>query len=63
MKISINKLNALLARQCKSISFLRYHGVSPATIARLSENNDIKPSTLGRIASALCVDPVEIMEL
>ena len=61
MKIDNRKLDLQLARQCKIISDLR--GVaSTQTLTRIRQGDNIKPSTLGRIAKALNCDPVDIME-
>ena len=61
MKIDNRKLNLQLARQCKIISDLR--GVaSSQTLTRIRRGDDIKPSTLGRIAQALGIDPAELIE-
>lgn len=62
MRIDINKLDMELARQCKPMSFLRGVGISPQTLQRIRNGSTVKPVTLGKIAKALAVDPVEIIE-
>ena len=61
MKIDLNKLDLVLARECKAMSDLR-DGVSPQTLTRIRRGEEVKPRTLGRIARALGVDVMEIME-
>lgn len=61
MKIDNRKLDVLLARQCKSLSDLRT-GASSQTLTRIRRGDNIKPSTLGRIARALNCDPEDILE-
>lgn len=62
MKIDVRKLNIELARNCKKLSDLRCDGLSPQTLTRVKNGAEVKPVTLGKIAKALGVDPVEIME-
>lgn len=62
MKIDINKLNLVLARQCKSIADLRT-GTSPQTLQRIRHGGEVQPRTAGRIARALNVDVAEILEM
>ncbi len=61
MKIDNRKLDLHLARQCKVISDLRTV-TSSQTLTRIRQGDNIKPATLGRIAKALCVDPMELVE-
>lgn len=61
MRISIDKLEMELARQCKTISALR-DGASPKTVMRIRKGLDVTPKTAGRIAKALGVDVAEIVE-
>lgn len=61
MKIDNHKLDLQLARQCKAISDLR-SVASSQTLTRIRQGDSIKPSTLGRIARALNVDPAELIE-
>lgn len=62
MKIDNKKLNIELARSCKALSELRGEGISPQTLTRIRSGADVKPVTVGKIAKALGVDPVEIIE-
>lgn len=62
MKIDRYKLNIELARSCKKMSDLRCEGLSPQTLVRINRGEDVKPVTVGKIAKALGVDPVEIIE-
>ena len=61
MKINNHKLDLQLARQCKAMSDLRSI-TSSQTLTRIRQGDNIKPSTLGRIAKALNVDPTELIE-
>lgn len=61
MKIDNRKLDLQLARQCKIISDLR-SVASSQTLTRIRQGDNIKTSTLGRIAQALGVDPEELIE-
>lgn len=61
MKIDLNRLDLILARECKTMSDLK-DGVSPQTLTRIRRGEEVKPRTLGRIARALGVDVTEIME-
>ena len=61
MKIDTGKLDLFLARQCLSLSDLR-DGSSPQTLRRVRRGEEIKPRTVGRIAKALGVDPIDIIE-
>lgn len=61
MKIENRKLDLQLARQCKTISDLRCVAFSQ-TLTRIRQGDNIKPSTLGRIAKALNCDPADILE-
>lgn len=61
MKIDNRKLDLQLARQCKTISDLR-SVTSSQTMTRIRQGDNIKPSTLGRIAKALNCDPVDILD-
>lgn len=61
MKIDLNRLDLILARECKTMSDLK-DGVSPQTLTRIRRGEEVKPRTLGKIARALGVDVTEIME-
>lgn len=61
MKIDNQKLDLLLAKRCMNLRDLRT-GTSPQTLTRIRRGEDVLPATLGRIAKALGVDPVEILK-
>lgn len=63
MRISRSKLNIELARRCVALSSLRSEGLSPMTLTRIKNGKHVKPATVGKIAKALGVDPVEIIEM
>lgn len=63
MKINGKKFEMELARNCKNLSSLRGDGLSPQTLTRVMNGRDVKPVTVGKIAKALGVDPVEIIEM
>lgn len=63
MKINRKKLEMELARNCKNLSSLRDDGLSPQTLTRVMNGRDVKPVTVGKIAKALGVDPVEIIKM
>lgn len=62
MKISYERLEVELARQCKTISDLR-EGASPKTLMKIRMGQEVTPRTVGRIARALAVDVSEILEV
>lgn len=63
MKINKEKLELAMARSCVGISDLRGI-ISPQTVTRLfhAPKMEIKIKTVGKIAKALNVDPLEIIE-
>lgn len=61
MKINVGKLDLALARACKNERSLR-HSVSPQTLRRIRQGEEVKPATVGTVAKALNVDPAEIIE-
>lgn len=61
MKIDNYKLDIVLARKCKTLSALR-DGTSPQTLTRIKRGEEIKPSTLGRIARSLGCDVTDIIK-
>ena len=63
MKIDSKKLNIELARNCRTLSSFRDEGLSPQTLKRIMGGASVKPVTVGKIAKALGVDPVEIIEM
>lgn len=62
LKISKSKLDVALARKCKTLSDFRSEGFSPQTLRKLRRGENTKPITVGRLAAALGVDPLEIVE-
>lgn len=62
MKLSVEKLEIELARQCKTISDLRT-GASPKTLTKIRLGQEVTPRTAGRIARALNVDVKELVEV
>lgn len=62
MKVNRSKLDMALARKCWVISSLRGEGLSPQTLFRIRNGEDVKPVTVGKIAKALGVDPEAIIE-
>ena len=61
MRISKEKMDIILARECRSISDLRA-GASPQTLAKIQRGENLRPSTAGKIAKALGVDVTAIIE-
>lgn len=62
MKVDIQKLNMILARQCLSFSDLRKEGIAAQTQTRIRKGELITTKTLGKLCKALGVDPAEIIE-
>jgi len=62
MKINVNRFELALARACKTARQLRNDGVAQQTIQRMYLGKNMLPSTVGRIARALGVDPAELIE-
>lgn len=62
MRVNRVKLDIALARSCKSLSDIRGDGISPQTLSRIKKGEEVKPYTAGKIAKALGVDPVDIIE-
>ena len=61
MKVDNRRLDILLAQ--KRISLTRLRGkVSPQTLTKVRRGEDILPMTVGRIAEALEVNVIEIVE-
>ena len=60
MKIDNQKLELMLARQCKSMYFLR-NAVSPQTLAKIRRGSEVNTSTVGRIARELGCDVTDIL--
>lgn len=63
MKISREKINICLARQCMSVSALaKKYGVTRSSMSAILNKKDINTVCLGKLAKALNVDVTEIME-
>lgn len=62
MKLQKNKLEIAMARACMSARDLRRKGLSPATISRAVNGEELTVKTVGKIARALGVDVTEILE-
>ena len=61
MYISKNKVELVLARQCKSLRDLR-NGLSPGTLAKVRGGEELRPKTVGKLARLLGCDPADIIE-
>ena len=62
MKISREKINICLARQCMSVSALaKKYGVTRSSMSTILNKKDINTVCLGKLAKALNVDVTEIM--
>ena len=61
MKVSMKKLDIALASQCKTASNLR-PGISPQTLQKIKRGEEIRSDSAGRIARALGIDVVDIIE-
>jgi len=59
--ISKNKVDLVLARQCKSLRDLR-SGLSPGTLAKIQSGEELRPKTVGKLARLLGCDPADIIE-
>ena len=61
MRIEPTKLNIILARKSMSLTDLR-QTVSADTLRRVTKGEEIRTKTTGRIAAALGVDVLDIIE-
>ncbi len=61
MRVDPKKLELYLAKACMSESNLRA-GTSPQTLLRIRKGMEVKPKTAGKIALALGVDVIDIIE-
>lgn len=61
MKISVSKFDLAVARSGKLRDEYR-NAISDGTLANIRRGREIRPSTVGRIAKALGVDPAELLE-
>ena len=63
LKISQDKVQILMARQCKNpYDLCSTAGISYASYRRIMKQGGCKLATLGKIAEALGVDVTEIIE-
>lgn len=63
MKINRKKLELAMARSCMDSSDLSIvSGLPSATVKNAITGKGIRPSTMGKIAKALNVDPSELIE-
>ena len=63
MKADINKLRLAMARACMNPQDLaKAAEMPPQTVNGVLRGRGVRPATLGRIAKALGVDPVEIVK-
>ena len=61
MKISTKRLDLMLAKKCLVMSELKT-AVSPQTLKRVRKGEELLPKTVGKIARAIGVDVLEIIE-
>lgn len=61
MRVDPKKLELYLAKACMSESDLRT-GTSPQTLLKIRKGMEVKPKTVGKIAIALGVDVIDIIE-
>lgn len=61
MRVNLERLDLLLAQQCKTVSDLRAE-LSPQTLARIRRGQDVLPKTAGKLARGLGVDVSDIIE-
>lgn len=63
MKLCIKKFDRILAERCFSLAELsQISGVGKKTLGKVRASNDVRPVTIGKIAKALEVDVVELIE-
>ncbi|RXZ69823.1 XRE family transcriptional regulator [Fusobacterium necrophorum] len=64
MKINLQILNILLAKKCISgYELMRHAGLQEHTYARIKNGfENLRPTTVGKIAKALNVDVEEILQ-
>lgn len=60
MHVSKKKVELVLIRQCKSLRDLR-SGISPGTLAKVRNGDELRPKTVGRLAQLLGCDPADIL--
>lgn len=62
MKIDRNKYELARARACMSFNDLIKAGIPKGSLCRIIGGADARPETIGKIAKALGVDVIEIIE-
>ena len=62
MKANKMLLDVALARKQTSLTNLRKSGLSPQTLLKVRKGESVLPATLGKIAAALGVDVLELIE-
>ena len=62
MKIDKQKYELARARSCKGFKDIIEAGVTKGTLCRVINGADVRPETIGKIANALGVDVIEIIE-
>lgn len=62
LKVISSKLDLVLARQCKSLTDLR-SDLSPRTLVKIRNGEELRPKTVGRLAQLLNCDPADIVEV
>lgn len=60
MRIDGQKLDLILARRCTALSDLRTE-MAPQTLRRIREGQEVRTTTVGRLAKLLEVDPEELV--
>lgn len=56
MKISRSKLDLVMGNTCMTITDIRRNGnISSATMTKITQEKELRPATIGRIAKALGV--------
>lgn len=63
MKLDVNKIEAIMARNKQTYNNLR-SAASPSTLMKIRDDPyyDVRPSTAGKIADVLGVEPEQIMK-
>lgn len=63
MKLDKKRLQIVMARRCIDKKLLaKRAGIAYITLIRSTETGKSKPSTIGKIARALGIDPADIIE-
>ncbi len=61
MKIDTVKLDIALAKRCRTFSTLR-SGISPQTIQKMRQGEDVRPDVIGRVARILDIEVTDIIK-